>query len=221
MKHSQRVAWFERAYSLIREEILPEAPADFTLTIGFPTKKRSGQALCVGECFYQVIKEHGEPGFAAENLITLHPILGEDIVNMMAVLVHEMIHHIFDPDDRVGHKKPFQVIAEKVGLCKPWTATTPDATLAQKLRSIALRIETELGYMPVGHFVPPPPPPKKPTAIKKFECGCGKPRVLNLSMKKLEEGPILCGICKQSFRLKELEGQRQNPNLDEHGRDDR
>lgn len=217
MKHSQRVAWFERAYELIREELLPETPATVTLTIGYPSKKRAGQSLCVGECTYEVMQNTGE-GFGGENLITLHPILGEDIVNMLAVLAHEMIHHQFDPKDRVGHKKPFQIVAQKIGLCPPWTATEPDGTLQNKLRQIALQIEEELGYMPEGVFVPPPPKEKKPSQIQKLQCGCGRPRVLSISPKKLEEGPILCGVCRQAFQTADQVIMRDDPGYDDHGR---
>lgn len=157
--------------------------------------------MAVGECFFDVMKEHGEAGFGAANLITLHPILGDDLVNMLAVLCHEIIHHMLPPEAK--HKKPFQIEAEKIGLTEPWTATKPDATLSKKLQGILVQLEDELGFLPEGFFKPPPPPPKKPSSVKKFFCGCGKPRVLSLSSKKLEEGPILCGICKQTFRTED------------------
>lgn len=197
MKNSKRVAWYEEAYKRIREKIVPEAPPEVTLSIGFPSKKRSGKNMVVGECAFDCIKDHGL-GFGGENLITLHLLQGHDIVATMATLVHEMIHAALEPD--VKHGKEFRVMADKVGLCKPWTATEPDETLRNALRGIMLEMEEELGYLPVGSYTPPPPLPKKPPTTKKVQCQCAKPRVFSLSKKKLADGGILCAVCKERFR---------------------
>lgn len=198
MLHSERIAWLELAYQKIREELIPEAPAHITLVVGYPTKKRQGQDLCVGECTFDVMDKH-EAGFGAENIITIHPILGGDVVLMLAALAREMIHHALEPD--VRNKKPFQAIAKRIGLCKPWTTVQPDGTLQQSLRGIALEVEKELGYMPVGVYQPPKPKEveKKPSQSVKLRCRCAVPRTLTLTKKQLELGSIMCGKCKKAF----------------------
>lgn len=207
MKNSQRVAFYEAAYDRIRNDILTEAPPSATISVGFPSKKRSGQNMTIGECAYDCIKDHGE-GFGAENLITIHPILGDDIVRALATLLHEMIHASLEPG--VGHKKPFQVICKRVGLLKPWTATEPDGELQKKLRAIALDVEDELGYMPTGVYVPPPVPEKKKSSIVKLVCGCTKGETLSLSRKKYEATRLICGICREPYQA--LADGERDPN---------
>ena len=36
--NSERIAWLEQAYNLLRSELLPEAPERVTITFGFPSK---------------------------------------------------------------------------------------------------------------------------------------------------------------------------------------
>lgn len=198
MKNSQRVAWYELAYEKIRRDILPEAPPAVTISVGFPIKKRSGKNMAVGECAFDCFTEHGD-GFGAENIITLHPILGDDVIDALATLAHEMIHAALEPD--VKHGKGFQKVCKRIGLRKPWTATEPDGDLQNTLRGIALEVEEELGYMPAGFYVPPPPKPKRPSTRRKLECACEKPRKLSVGKTKLEKGPILCGVCREPFRV--------------------
>lgn len=196
MKNSQRVAFYEAAYDRIRAEILTEAPPAVTITVGFPSKKRSGKNMTIGECAYDCIKDHGE-GFGGENLITLHPIVGDDIVRALATLLHEMIHAALEPG--VGHKKPFQVVCKRVGLLKPWTATEPDADLQNRLRGIALDVEADLGYLPTGVYVPPPAPAPRKTTIVKVACACEDGVTISLSQKKYERTRLLCGICGSPY----------------------
>lgn len=205
MKNSQRLAFYEAAYERIREEILPDAPPSVTLTLGFPSRKRSAGRSTVGECAFDCIEKHGE-GFGGENLITLHLLQGDDVIGTLATLVHEMIHASLEPTVKHGHQ--FQQVCKRVGLCKPWTATEPDGDLTHKLRGILLELESKLGYVPVGHYVPPAPLPKKPSSIRKLACACAKPRKFSLSYKKLEEGAIICGVCDEPFRIIE------SPSLD-------
>jgi hypothetical protein len=198
VKNSQRVIWYEAAYDKLRRDLLPEAPAVVTLTVGFPIKKRSGQSMTIGECAYGCMHDHGGE-FGMENIITIHPVVGDDLVNALAVLAHEMIHHALEPG--VGHKKPFQDIAKRIGLCKPWTATLPDGTLQKKLQGIVVELEEELGYLPRGYYVPPPPKEKKPVNKTKIRCQCAVPRELTIAAKFVDAGSILCGNCEKPFRL--------------------
>lgn len=197
MVNSQRVAWFEAAYHKIRAALLPEAPEHVTLSWSFPTKKRTGKGVCVGECIFEALKDHGL-GFGGENFISLHPMVGEDIVTALATLVHEMIHHSLEPT--VKHGKGYQVVAARVGLCKPWPEVVPDGTLQNTLRGIALELEREMGYLPVGVYVPPKPKERKPSAALRLRCTCPTPRTLTLSKVQHEKGAIMCGSCQTRFK---------------------
>lgn len=198
MKNSQRVAYYEAAYERIRAQILPEAPPSATISVGFPSKKRSGKAMTIGECAYDCIKDH-EDGFGAENLITIHPIVGDDVVRALATLLHEMIHASLEP--RVGHKKPFQVVCKRVGLLKPWTATEPDDDLRKKLQGIAYELERDLGYSPKGVYVPPPPRVVKASTVIKVGCACDNGVTLSLSKTKFERVRLLCGLCNSPYEV--------------------
>lgn len=199
MLHSDRVRWFEAAYARIREDLIPEAPVAAAITVGWPTKKRQGKDLCVGECHFDVFSGMTGHIFGAEALITLHPIQGDDVVLQLATLAHEMIHHALPPEAK--HKKPFQVVAKRIGLCPPWPSTAPDGDLQHKLRGILLDVERELGFTPTGHFVPKPPPERKPASKKSIRCSCDVPRTISIPAPSLSRGAIVCGVCQSPFRV--------------------
>jgi hypothetical protein len=199
MKHSDRIRWFEAAYEHLRAELVPEAPHGVALTIGWPTKKRQGKDLCVGETAFEVFRNVCDGTFGCETLITLHPIQSDDLILQLATLVHEMIHHALPPEAK--HKKEFQALATRVGLCPPWTATQPDGTLQQILRGILLDVNRDLGYEPTGHYTPKPPVPKKPGQKKKLKCKCDTPRTLVLPQSQVEKGVLICGNCHSPFVL--------------------
>ena len=193
----KRVEWFAKGYVILRRDLLEEAPPSATIVVGFPVKKRSGNTMTIGECHHGCMKGAG-PEFGEENLIVIHPILLDRPIDALATLLHEMIHAALGPDVK-AHGKEFQALAKRCGLQPPWTATTPDATLSEYLLGVA----NELGSLPPGVYTPPPPKPRKPSSLKKYHCGCAKPRVLTLSPSKLQAGPLICGVCKQSFRTEQ------------------
>lgn len=196
MDNSKRVAWLEAAYIKLRERLLEEAPPVAQITVGFPTKKRSGKNMVIGQCHFDAMKDAG-PYFGAEIIIIIHPFILKDLIETLATLLHEMIHAALPPE--VRHGKEFQRLAKRVGLVKPWTATQPDAELVKILREIIVELEEEIGPFPSGYYEPPPPKPKKPSSTKKYICECEEPRVLTLSPKKMEI-PILCGACDAPFQ---------------------
>lgn len=200
MKHSDRVRWLEAAWPRLRAEFVGEAPADVTLTMGFPSRKRSGKGMCIGECAYDCIRSHGG-GFGAEHFVTIHPILAKDPVEVLACLLHEMIHVALADDPTIGHGKQFQVIAKRCGLVKPWTATTPDDECAKKLQGIGVDVSKELGFALQGYYELPKPRPRKPSTSRKLRCACETPRTLTLTASQLDMGSILCGNCHEPFRI--------------------
>lgn len=202
MKNSDRVRWYEAAYTALRKQILPEAPPDATIAVGFPSRKKSGKHLVVGQCAFDCIADHGG-GFGAENLITVTLIQGDSLVDSLATLLHEMIHASLDPE--VKHGREFQQVCQRVGLQKPWTATEPNAELRNNLRAIVVQLEGDLGYIPVGKYIPPPPKPKRKTTRKKMGCSCVPQRTFTASRKLREQGTLICGVCKERFAILDLE----------------
>jgi predicted SprT family Zn-dependent metalloprotease len=192
--NAARVDYFVRAWPLLRQSLLEEAPPAATVMVGFPLSRRSGASLTVGECHYGRIRAAG-PAFGADNLIVIHPILLDRPPFALSVLLHEMIHAALGPEVK-AHGKEFQVLAKRVGLAKPWTATTPDEALHRFLVGVC----AELGPLPPGHYEPPPPVAKKPSPLRKYQCACVPARVFTLSPRKLEAGPLYCGTCRGRFR---------------------
>jgi len=63
-------------------------------------------------------------------------------LEILCTLAHEIIHTIVGCDK--GHKGEFVTLCEKIGLVKPWTATTPGPDLAATLAICALQLGSYL-----------------------------------------------------------------------------
>jgi hypothetical protein len=195
MNNVHRTQWAQACYLRIRREIVPEAPAEVILTWGFPAKKRNGPDLNTAETQFECFTEAKH--FGGDTLIVLHPVLMRDPIEALTALTHQMVRAALPPDEKNG--KEFKALAKRVGLLKPWKA--PLAT--DDLRSRLLAISAEVDELPDGHYVLPKPAERKPSAQKKHLCACDSPRVLVLSEAKVRSGPILCGVCKQAFVIRE------------------
>lgn len=159
--NSKRVKWVERAYFILREEFIQEAPKDITITAGFPRRKKA-----IGECCFKYIsntKNHKK-----QHLITIHFQQFRDPIEVLHVLLHEMIH----ASGIKGHRKDFSQIARRVGLIKPWVSTTPSEYLKELLFDI---VNQKLGPLPDGwgqaEAIEMPQP--QTTRLRKWKCGCG------------------------------------------------
>jgi hypothetical protein len=186
-KEPNREAWLREAYALIRKELLPEAPETVAVTWGFPSKNAtSRRKRTVGQCFGgNSVRGKIEGGRA----ILVSPVI-EKPLEVLDTLLHEMIHAALPPD--VGHRAPFSQLCKRVGLVKPWTATTPSKELKEKLEGYLKKLDP----WPVGHlFVVP----KEKGRQMKAECECG--RILRCARKTFEAGPILCGMCEGEFEM--------------------
>jgi hypothetical protein len=167
--NSDRVFWLERAYALLRSKYLPEAPKSATVTFGFtyqrPSKKNEGKAI--GQYWNGLVKTETPE---EKNCIILHPYNFNDPVKVLSTLLHEMIHAAV-PD--AGHRAPFSQLAKRVGLCKPWTATTPSEELAKELEHDIMPI---LGFIPSGYgdIEEESKRKKQRTRLRKWQCPCGQ-----------------------------------------------
>lgn len=167
--NSDRVFWLERAYALLRTKYLPEAPKSATVTFGF-TYQRAGkknQGKAIGQYWNGLVETETRE---ERNCIILHPYNFDDPIKVLATLLHEMIHAAV-PDD--GHRAPFSKLAKRVGLCKPWTATSAGPKLTEEFKNEILPV---LGPIPSGHgdINEEEKRKKQTTRLRKWHCPCGQ-----------------------------------------------
>ena len=121
IKNSDRVAWLEQAYRVLREELLPEAPERITICFGFPSTqaRRQNGSQRIGE--YADSFMRGLPDCPINSgLISLHPTIFKDPAQVMSTLLHEMLHSATPGD---GHRGRFPKLAKRVGLIGKMTST--------------------------------------------------------------------------------------------------
>ena len=187
MKKINRETWLRTAYRSLRKELISEAPEQVAIGWGFPSKSSMGhKKRRVGECWHAGFGQKPE----GNTMILISPTV-EDSVQILDVLLHEMVHAATPGE---GHRKAFSQLAKRVGLMKPWTATTPGDELKEKLTAIAKRLPP----WPKGTVIPVA---KQKGRQMKAQCRCG--RILRGAKKTLDQGPIVCGLCESEFTLVE------------------
>ena len=115
----------------------------------------------------------------------ISPVLDKP-VDVLAVLVHELVHHAFGIE--AGHKAPFKRLATTLGLTGKMTETTAGPELTEKLTEIA----EKLGPYPHGKVTPGQGKTKQGTRLIKCKCSeCGY--IVRTTSKWLDSyGPPLC-----------------------------
>lgn len=164
----------QRAVILLRGRYLPEASADVFVSVGWPGG-RGKKDTVIGQCWYNS---------EGRNQLFLSPVLGtaEEVLH---VLLHEMIHAACGPE--VGHRGEFVALCKRVGLVKPWTATTPGDELRVGLEEVA----AELGPYPHEKLRPLPKKAVQKTYMLKLTCpGCGY--TVRTTKKWVEVGNPVC-----------------------------
>jgi len=185
--NSARVEWLERAWSVIREKLNPDAPETAALSVGFPSAKaRSPKRRAIGECWDGWKKGEG-------NFISIHPCLFPNAGAVLETLVHEQIHATVG--NKEGHKGKFVKYARAIGLEGKPTSTHAGPALAEKLREIA----GGLGPIPEGCGDIFAAGNKQTTRLRKYVCpGCGQ--IIRAGTDSLK---AVCGKCNKQFELKE------------------
>jgi len=187
---ANREAWLRAAYALLRKELLPEAPEQVAVSWGFPSKggtRRSKRRI--GECHYK--PGIGEP-VEGDHVLIVSPTLSKPTA-LLETLLHEAVHTVAGPE--AGHRAKFSRLAKRVGLKKPWTATTATPELLARFEGW---LKSKLPAWPGGFLMVFP---KEKTRQLKAVCECDPPRILRASKTVLEGGPIICGICEAEFNL--------------------
>ncbi len=169
VKNSERIAWLEQAYALLRQMLLPEAPERITIVFGFPSKgSRPSKKRRIGEFAHKFMQ--GFPDYPENSgLISLHPTIFNTPSRVLDVLLHEMIHAVC-PED--GHRRRFPKLAKRCGLNGKMTATVAGPELQEKLEGF---LKDHLPPMPPGYGDLNPNRKKQTTRMLKYVCpACGQ-----------------------------------------------
>lgn len=182
-----REAWLRAAYTLLRKELLPAAPASVAISWSFPSRGGTNASRRrIGECHYKGSAVEVEGGHA----VLISPTLKEPFA-LLECLVHEMVHTVSGP--KAGHRAGFSQVAAKIGLEKPWVATTAGKELKAKLEGYLKRLpKWPGGFLKIVH--------REKNRQEKAVCECEPARILRGSRKMLAQGPILCGLCDAEFK---------------------
>ncbi len=180
-KFDTREAWLRAAAvetGKLVAEVVPTVPT-FYVSVGF-AKGHHGKGRAIGQCW------DGSASADGSCHVFVCPTLST-AVEVLAGLLHEQIHATVGCD--AGHRGAFAKTCKKVGLVKPWTATTPGPELLPKLEVIAYG----LGAYPHAPLAIPLRG-KKGSRLRLWECGCGvKVRVAS------DEFHATCDDCGEAF----------------------
>lgn len=173
------------AYDLVRASILPEAPKreEVVLSYGFP-KGNHGHMRAIGQCWHCGTKQ----GHKA--IVFIHPVQWINPLETLHVLIHEMIHCAAPGK---GHRKEFSQLAARVGLIKPWTATTPGPELSRRINA---EFSKQLPPFPAASFdVRSIQKTVQKCRLRLWECDCGtKIRAASDDLN------ITCNTCGEEFK---------------------
>lgn len=188
-----REAWLEQAVLFLRDHmekhgLLFSNPP--RVSCGFPS--RGGERRTLGQCFSAKVCEDGRPQ------VFVSPRLAES-VEVLGVLLHELIHAAVGVEYK--HGKKFSQAARKVGLVRPWKATTVGVTLRPVLEwFVAL-------YGTYPHAAIQLKPIQRESSVAEerpgsrlrlYECGCHPPVKVRVASDHLQ---ARCLRCDNLFRL--------------------
>lgn len=143
-----REQWLETAVQKLRPLFTPAESVfggrpipSVKISVGWPSKGgTSTKSRVVGQCWRKDVAKDRVPQ------IFISPTMGDDLVQALGVVLHELIHAW---DDCVsGHKGDFALAARAVGLVGKLTSTgvDPESDLGSRLAQILV----ELGPFPHG-----------------------------------------------------------------------
>ena len=186
-----REAWLRAAYALLRRKLISEAPEHVAISWSFPAKGGSSATRRrIGECHYRVDGGSADGSIEGNRVLLISPILRTPF-QLVETLLHEMVHAALPVG--CGHRARFSRLAARVGLVKPWTATTASKELVQRITKEFL---PRLPKWPGGHLVIHATQKNRQL---KATCECEPARIIRGSAKLFEQGDIFCGICNETF----------------------
>jgi hypothetical protein len=170
--------WAERAYHLIRKEIVSDAPREVIVTYGFPKGKRGSKHL--GQCWNHPVENQ-------QAIIFIHPSQWTTPLEVLDTLTHEVCHAA---TPGAGHRGAFKQLALSIGLRGPMTAASAGPELLLRLDTLAKK----LGEFPAAGF--DPPTKKQESRLRLWVCRCPiKVRVAS------DDFRALCLKCESEFEI--------------------
>lgn len=156
---------------------------DVHVSVGWPSRGgTSAKKRVIGQCWPSM-----------ENTqIFISPLL-DDAFEVLAVLVHELVHAVHP---EAGHRGDFVKSAREMGLVKPWTATTA----GEDLEPVLTKLISELGEFPHSKIEPSAAKKKtQTTRMKKLSCP-NDGYIVRTTEKWLEKGLPTCP-CGEEMEL--------------------
>ncbi len=112
-----------------------------------------------------------------------------NIIQVLATLIHEIIHIKIGTEE--GHRKLFKQEMKAVGLEGKATSTVAGKELTKRLNAL------NFPKLPLLELSKNSLHKKQSTRLIKLECGCE--RIIRVSQSTINEGTIICGLCKKEF----------------------
>lgn len=193
-----RENWLARIVEELRPRLVElgaPLPERIRVSVGFPSKRPLAKRnRRIGECWSHKLDREGAPH------IFVSPLLGE--VEAAECLVHELVHAAAP---EAGHRGEFARLARALNLEGPLTATKAGPILTAELAAIRRRIGAyPHAALDVKALEEDHKRTKDSTRQRKAVCSCG--RILRMSRKVADEGPVLCGLCGEPFVVELGEG---------------
>lgn len=135
VRHATREEWLTAAVEHLRARFPAELPVPprVRVSCGWPRSRSGGKGAqrAIGEAWSAIASADGTP----ETFVS--PELDDPAV-ILATLAHELCHHAVEAiHPGSGHRGAFPVLATKIGLEGPPTATYAGAALEAELRDLA------------------------------------------------------------------------------------
>ncbi len=190
-----RESWLEQAVIYLADYMathglhLSNSPR---VSCGFPS--RGGERLTIGQCFSPKVCEDGRPQ------VFVSPRIAESI-EVLGILLHELIHAVVGVEAK--HGKKFSQAARKVGLVRPWKATTVGVTLRSVLEQFVALYGTyphaaiQLKAIQLQGLEGTDVPASQPgSRLRLYECNCQPPVKVRVASDHLQ---AKCLQCKNKF----------------------
>lgn len=204
MKYQTREQWLNAAMTIFREtfnSIGEPVPPKVRVSCGLPSKGAFGKKRAIGEAWASTASkdQHFE--------IFISPTI-DDKRQVLGTLLHEMVHVTVGL--KSGHKGRFCIVAAKLGLLPPWTATKEGEELQKELNNIA----EKLGDYPHGTLNKMTNGTKKQsTRLIKANCPeCGY--TVRLTMKWILTATPQCPVYECEHHQKDMEIDLPQGDLD-------
>ena len=152
-----REQWLRGAAERLSHDLALQGAWPLHVSVGFPRGRR-GRVRPVGQCWDGALSADRRPH------VFVSPVLAEP-VGVLATLLHELVHA--EVGSEAHHRGAFITTSRRVGLLKPWTATTSSEDLLCRLNALA----AELGGYPHAALTEKAQE-RSVSRLRLWECAC-------------------------------------------------